>query len=296
MKPIIPWVTAIGVLAFLLFVWPAWAFDDGKPFWDHLGETKTVYVNQDSSKRQPNDNGGTQANTASCRVIHDYQLQDLHEVATSGSHLHAEYWWDGQPERETLIPASAADGGRFILARPLKGHVWEYADCTDQEVLDQINAHIGRRLAGHANNAGYFEWKSTGLFLPSGKSSIAPSAPAPAAPAPQRPVSQSAPAAPSAPPAEGCPGAREMTYATPTDVTITGPAVVHPWWNNGSVSFGQAQVRVMFESGQTATLVGMMGKTWTYNNTPACIAALPKEFNNASFPVKTLGELGAAVR
>ena len=104
---------------------------------------------------------------ATCRVIHDYQLQDLTEVATSGSHIHVEYWTDGQPERETMLPARDADGGRFILTQPLRGHVWEYADCSDDQVMSQINAHIQRRLAGHANNAGFVQWTTTGLFQPS---------------------------------------------------------------------------------------------------------------------------------
>ena len=104
---------------------------------------------------------------ATCRVIHDYQLQDLTEVATSGSHIHVEYWTDGHPERETMLPARDADGGRFILTQPLRGHVWEYADCSDDQVMSQINAHIQRRLAGHANNAGFVQWTTTGLFQPS---------------------------------------------------------------------------------------------------------------------------------
>jgi len=111
--------------------------------------------------------GGSVSN--GCRVINDYPLELLPEVATSGSHIHVEYWWDGSGgERETLLPTEGVDGGRFILNRALKGHVWEYAGCADDEVLDQINVHIGRRLAGHADNKGYVEWKSTELFNPAG--------------------------------------------------------------------------------------------------------------------------------
>lgn len=103
-----------------------------------------------------------------CRVIHDYQLQDLPEVATSGSHIRVEFWDDGTPgEKETYLPASAADGGRFILTRPLKGHVWEFADCTDEQMLADATATAQRRLDGHAVNMGYVQWQTTGLFQPS---------------------------------------------------------------------------------------------------------------------------------
>lgn len=96
-----------------------------------------------------------------CRVIHDYDLNPgMGEVATSGAFLHVEYWTDGQPEREVLLP-----GGRYKLTSPLKGHVFEYAsECNEAQVRTQIDGHIARRLAQKANNAGFVDWKSTGLF------------------------------------------------------------------------------------------------------------------------------------
>lgn len=98
-----------------------------------------------------------------CRVIHDYQLKDLPEVSTSfGNFIHVEYFVDGQPEFETLLP-----GGRYTLNTQFPGgHVWEYTGCTQDEVMAQINAHIARRLGQKANNGGYQEWQSTGFFSP----------------------------------------------------------------------------------------------------------------------------------
>jgi hypothetical protein len=103
-----------------------------------------------------------------CRVIHEGPL-DPHstEVATSGSHIHVEWYFDGQPEYETILKASDAKGGRFLLERSVTGGwVWEYADCTFTEVREQVDAHIARRLAGEANNGGYVLWTEAGFFEP----------------------------------------------------------------------------------------------------------------------------------
>lgn len=103
----------------------------------------------------------------SCRVINDYNLlPDMDHVSTSGTQLHVEYWWEGQPERETLLPTKGVAGGRYNLTRSLRGHVWEYNSCTDVEVRTQIDAHIPRRKAGGANNAGFVQWETAGLFQP----------------------------------------------------------------------------------------------------------------------------------
>lgn len=125
-----------------------------------------------------------------CRVIHESPLAPLPEVSTSGSHIHVEFYAGNEPERETLIPAREAQGGRFILTQPLKGFVWEYADCTDEQVMDQIRGNIERRRNGGARNDGYVEWRKTGFFrpaiainsqsqAPSGASASAEPAPAP---------------------------------------------------------------------------------------------------------------------
>jgi hypothetical protein len=99
-----------------------------------------------------------------CTVIHEYQLKDLPEVATSsGNFLHVEYWTGGSaPEYEVILP-----GGRYLLQTQFAGgHVWEYAGCTFEQVKSQVDAHISRRLAQKANNGGYVNWESTGYFIP----------------------------------------------------------------------------------------------------------------------------------
>jgi len=100
-----------------------------------------------------------------CRVIHDYQLRGLTEVATSsGNWLHVEYWVGGDaPEYETILP-----GGRYLLQVNFAGgHVWEYADgCTFEQVKAEVDSHIQRRLDQKANNGGYVEWQATGFFNP----------------------------------------------------------------------------------------------------------------------------------
>ncbi|MBI3282962.1 hypothetical protein HYZ70_02695 [Candidatus Curtissbacteria bacterium] len=105
-----------------------------------------------------------------CRVIHEsVVVETMGHVSTSGSQIHLEFWWEGQPEKETFFNATQGAGGRFNFTRPLKGWVWEYADCSDAEVRAQIDAHIPRRRAGGANNAGYVQWETTGLFSPAKK-------------------------------------------------------------------------------------------------------------------------------
>lgn len=110
--------------------------------------------------------GGT--TNGGCHVINDYGLDGKPEVATSGSHLRVQFWNDGTPgEKETFLPSSAADGGRFNLTKPLKGHVWEFDGCTDQQMRTDADASTQRRVAGHADNVGYVDWCTTGLFQPS---------------------------------------------------------------------------------------------------------------------------------
>lgn len=105
--------------------------------------------------------------TQGCRVINDYNLlEDMDHVATSGDYLHVEFWYDGQPERETVLPTKGVPGGRYDILRPLRGHVWEYSGCSLEEVMAQVNVHINRRLEGGANNAGFVPWQETGYFRP----------------------------------------------------------------------------------------------------------------------------------
>lgn len=91
----------------------------------------------------------------------------------------------------------------------------------------------------------------------------------------------------------GCPAASESTFTSPTDVNgLGGPAILHPWWNNGKPNFGQTQVRVKVNSGELATFLGMLGKLWRYADTPQCQAILNQEFGNApNLPVKSLDDL-----
>lgn len=120
---------------------------------------KEVVFTPTPSAEQPSEN--------QCRLIHEsVVVETMDHVSTSGSHIHLEYWWNGQPEREVIFVAAEAKGGRFDFKRPLKGWVWEYTDCTFDEVKQQVDAHIERQRAGGANNDGYHEWRTTGLFEP----------------------------------------------------------------------------------------------------------------------------------
>ncbi len=213
---------------------------------------------------QPQSGQQSPASTGVCRVINDYGLELKPEVATSGSQIHVEYWWDGQPERETLIPAGAAPGGRFLLARPLKGHVREYADCQDGQVMDQIRAHIERRKAGGADNAGYVDWKTTGLFKPA--------------------VLQSA-AQPGAS-ADSC-QAQQATMSVGGNYVISGPAIVNVWTNRASPPpWGQTEVKVMVPSGSVDfTNVGGTA----YNYPAGCDVS--GDFARNSLPARDLAEL-----
>ncbi|RJP46611.1 MAG: hypothetical protein C4584_01405 [Armatimonadetes bacterium] len=90
----------------------------------------------------------------------------------------------------------------------------------------------------------------------------------------------------------GCSPAQEATYTSPTDVVMTGPAIVQPWWNNGLPTFGQQQVRVQVDPGQTVTFVQMMGKVYSFDNTSACQTNLPSEFAKGSnLTPMTVGQL-----
>ncbi|MDP3998108.1 MAG: hypothetical protein Q8P89_00635, partial [bacterium] len=92
-------------------------------------------------------------------------------------------------------------------------------------------------------------------------------------------------------PAQGCPSSQEILLDNQVDNTVTGPAILHPWWNNGKPSFGQTQVRTQLGAGQTVTLLAAKGKAYVYQSTSACVANLDKEFGNASFTAKTVDDL-----
>lgn len=106
-----------------------------------------------------------------CHIIHESVLVDeMDHVSSSGTHIHVEYWWPGEPERETILTTADAEGGRFNFTRSLRGWVWEYTSCTLEEVMSQVETHIQRRLDGEANNDGFIKWKDTELFEPVKKS------------------------------------------------------------------------------------------------------------------------------
>lgn len=107
------------------------------------------------------------ATNVDCHIIHDsVVVETMDSVSTSGDFIHLEFWYEGQPEREAIFTAAEANGGRFMFERSLKGWVWEYKNCSYDEVYQQVQLHITRRLEGKANNAGFIDWKSTGLFKP----------------------------------------------------------------------------------------------------------------------------------
>ncbi len=147
-------IVALVILAIFVLVWPGgmvtgWGWD-----W-RLNKEEVIVIEE------------VEEVTSYCQVIHDSVVTpQMDHVSTSGSFIHLEYWWDGQPEKETILPAAKAAGGRFNYSQPLKGWVWEYEGCTYAEVLAQVESHIARRLEGGADNAGFVKWQSAGLFQP----------------------------------------------------------------------------------------------------------------------------------
>jgi len=68
----------------------------------------------------------------------------------------------------------------------------------------------------------------------------------------------------------------------PGNIRVNGPAIIHPWWNNGKPAFGQTQRRLMLESGESIKMLDMMGLVYLYKNTDACSLRLPDEYENGS--------------
>lgn len=88
-----------------------------------------------------------------------------------------------------------------------------------------------------------------------------------------------------------CPPATNDDISTPKTVTVTGRAIVHAWWNNNKPSWKQEQIRILLPPDETVTFIDMMGRVYTYQNTPACEAIMPQEFANANFRVVTVQDL-----
>lgn len=101
---------------------------------------------------------------------------------SSASHLHVEFWTPGNSEFETLLPGWKA--GVWSFTPNVAGGIkfWPYAGCTDQQIKDQIDAHIRRRQADPSvRNGGFVEWQNT-MFIPAGAPVSSPPAPAPQPP------------------------------------------------------------------------------------------------------------------
>ncbi len=230
-------------------------------------------------------NGGGSKNTAAftsdpqgtCHIIHDSLVdQWMDHVSSSGSHIHLEYWTQGQPERETLLPTAGVPGGRWDIPTGIRGWVWEYDGCSDQQVADQISAHITRRLAGGFNNAGYVSWD---------KSPAKPHSGSPAVPAVT--VGSGSPSAASQSTGGNC-TVKAQTYNAQTDFTVTGPAIVNAW-SDKFLGAG-VNVKVMVPQGTSATFLSTGGESWEY---PACYATgqISAEFAKNGNTEKSLDSL-----
>lgn len=88
-----------------------------------------------------------------CGVIHEYPLEGLPEVATSGNFIHVEHYdasKPGDPEVESVL-----DHARYGVNGFLKGYVWEYSiECSLDEVMAKVDAQIKARQDAGENNAG----------------------------------------------------------------------------------------------------------------------------------------------
>lgn len=115
-----------------------------------------------------------------CRVIHERGLHPwMGDLNTSGSHIHVQWHYgDGTGEWDTFLPSSVATrwhvrmgfwkGWLKWLFGGLSGTLYEYADCTDEEVLGEIVGDIDRRTREGHNKKGYVAWERTCLFWPEG--------------------------------------------------------------------------------------------------------------------------------
>lgn len=104
-----------------------------------------------------------------CNVIHNYSLDTLPEVSTSGTHIRVLFRESsGEPWKDTFF-TTASEGTRFVLSQSLEGHVWEYSGCSDEHLHSLIE--LGRPEAVGVLYEGYVEWRSTDYFKPTGSGS-----------------------------------------------------------------------------------------------------------------------------
>lgn len=221
----------------------ATAQEGGDKGGDNGGQTPTT-------NPPSNGNNGFQQ----CRVIHESLVdQWMNHVSSSGSHIHLQFYMgDDQPEYETLLPTAGVSGGRWNFGTTrVRGWVWEYADCTDQQVLEQIGAHIPRRVDGGAPNDGYVPWNET-FLKPAGGNPHVPTASS----------------SPSTSPSSGsgeCSKATEKKLEVGNNHTVNGPAIVTVWTNRADAPpWGQKEVKVLVPSGTTLNILNAGGTAWEY--------------------------------
>ena len=286
----------VGVIAVILAIFVALFV------FDVIGDNDD---NDDKDQSNTGSNVGANVNAVECQVINDYPLELLPEIATSGSHLRVQFWSDGTPgEKETFLPANAADGGRFNLAQPLKGHVWEFQGCTDQQMRADADASTQRRLAGHADNRGFVDWTCTGLFVPSqgtqptcnssttsgSTTNVVPAAPAaaPANPAPAAPA-PIAPANPAPAPQLNCDSDGNETFQSQPG-QLWHPAgewrVINFWSNWVDPNYGSHKLILAPDQN-----VGLPGGGDSYSWPADCQQAAQDAFNNNGNPPASLSDL-----
>lgn len=118
----------------------------------------------------------------SCRLIHEGPVRvDNNHLSTSGSHIRLQYFFPEStapgippPEFETFMPSRLAQGGTWNILRRVMGYAWEFAACTDEQMVRDANESYLRRRAGNHPNQGYRSWQATCNFSPEGSSGIPP--------------------------------------------------------------------------------------------------------------------------
>ncbi|TXI33745.1 MAG: hypothetical protein E6Q53_02510 [Candidatus Moraniibacteriota bacterium] len=116
--------------------------DNQAPFWGHF----------DPDRKNPD--------APTCKVMKEYPLAGHNRLSTEGSFIHVEHYVGGEPERESILNGNSSwrvNGGA-------KGFVWEYNKaCSWGQVRAEVRQHTQRRLADHANNAGWIAWDAPAL-------------------------------------------------------------------------------------------------------------------------------------
>jgi hypothetical protein len=247
---------------------------------------------------------------AGCRVIHEYNLlPDMNHVSSSGSQIHVQFYFYSDAnagEWETVLPTAGVAGGRWNVTPPsgryLRGFVWEYADCTNEQVISIINPHIERRLAGEFPNKGYIPWNqphpesNSVLFVPhkltGSTPPAAPSGTGTTPPAPTKPGAAAAPAKPSGSSApancEAKVDKRSPAVGTTWSLKSDGPMIVNFWTNEPGKD--QKERKLLLAPGTNVLLKGG-GTSFAYAT--GCDSVTQKEFDANSLPTVTFEQLKA---